>query len=983
MASFDNTIRLITQLDDAGVKKLFKSLKSVETLVNKINSKPVQAFSFKGKNDFSAAVLKDAQTQLSKIDTAFTKVAVSADKAKNGFKNISVQAQLAKARYESFGKSLNSARVEVEKYNDILQNVDLSEKNSAEVKRLAKAWAEGTKAVSKYNEQLNDIKRKALGLQPQKQRDFEVARRKRLLKDRELERQSQQRILDIEKRRVREQERLAKAAERARKEAQRQEAAKKKARNDRIQGSLIGGSFPLLFGGPSFSAVGGALGGLAGGQAGFALGIALSAVGAAFDAAAEKASDLAGALRSPTENIQKLTDVLDIAGTSSDALIKDLQKLGANEIAASVATNELNKRLQDLGKNPETFKQRSKELENAFSRLKLALAALGVELLPLVKNLTSAVAALGGARGPGPTRTTQGAGNAVTGASRAAFNPETAFLNTKEQAALNQLLERRLKNERDILSVKEQELNADRLQRATLEGNLAIEQKTREFLTLQSRARFEQNAILKQQLKDEAEILNIQRKQLVVAKQNAELRAAQQIAFTSQDNTRAADLKAAQNSLALQQAVTLDKDFLGRQSGNRAVFGIDLTTLDTFKANIQAIKNLEEARLKQIDAQITQTERQYGLSVLERATRIDLLKQEKEGIQINTALQLRQLEADRARLKLAQMRFDQELKLSKLLGQQEVDRAGQASPLAQFDNFNLDNLFQGFGFFTETVNLADERLLQFNQRVAQLDQQLADLKEQRGIDQLAGADTTAIDNQIRKTETLLNNYREFQPQLDKIAVQQQAFNDAFAVTNPIMQDLVNNLAEVAKGTVSVTEAFANMLDSIGKMLAQKGAEMIAQYIAIGIARAFAGMGAPSSTPAPPATPNGTQVYGGQLINTGISAAANGGPAFTNRPMLVGERGPELFVPSGNGRIATNAESRAALDRYTPNSSYNYSSNLNITTGPVMQMNNDQYIKREDFERGLRQATADGAKRGEAMTLKRLKNSRSTRSTLGM
>ena len=49
----------------------------------------------------------------------------------------------------------------------------------------------------------------------------------------------------------------------------------------------------------------------------------------------------------------------------------------------------------------------------------------------------------------------------------------------------------------------------------------------------------------------------------------------------------------------------------------------------------------------------------------------------------------------------------------------------------------------------------------------------------------------------------------------------------------------------------------------------------------------------------------------------------------------------------------------------------------------MQMNNEDYIRREDFERGLRQASDDGAKRGEAMTLKRLKNSRSTRSTLGM
>ena len=110
---------------------------------------------------------------------------------------------------------------------------------------------------------------------------------------------------------------------------------------------------------------------------------------------------------------------------------------------------------------------------------------------------------------------------------------------------------------------------------------------------------------------------------------------------------------------------------------------------------------------------------------------------------------------------------------------------------------------------------------------------------------------------------------------------------------------------------------------------------------------------------------------------------DGGSVAANKPYIVGERGPEFFIPSSNGRVASNAESRAALDRYTPSDSYSYSPNLNITTGPVMQMDNKDYISREDFERGMRKASDDGAKRGEAMTLKRLKNSRSTRTQLGM
>lgn len=43
------------------------------------------------------------------------------------------------------------------------------------------------------------------------------------------------------------------------------------------------------------------------------------------------------------------------------------------------------------------------------------------------------------------------------------------------------------------------------------------------------------------------------------------------------------------------------------------------------------------------------------------------------------------------------------------------------------------------------------------------------------------------------------------------------------------------------------------------------------------------------------------------VNLGISARASGGPVSSGSPYMVGERGPELFVPSGNGAIVpTNA-----------------------------------------------------------------------------
>ena len=153
-----------------------------------------------------------------------------------------------------------------------------------------------------------------------------------------------------------------------------------------LTGGLTGLGFPLLMGGPSFSALGGGVGGAVGGafgtSAGLAGGIIASALGAAVDSFVQKAQSLSAALRSPTENMEELIKVLSITGTESAGLISDLKKLGAAEIAASVATNELNARLEQLGINPERFKEQSKVITNALADLGLAMAALGQTLLP-------------------------------------------------------------------------------------------------------------------------------------------------------------------------------------------------------------------------------------------------------------------------------------------------------------------------------------------------------------------------------------------------------------------------------------------------------------------------------------------------------------------------------------------------------------------------------------------------------------------------
>ena len=85
-------------------------------------------------------------------------------------------------------------------------------------------------------------------------------------------------------------------------------------------------------------------------------------------------------------------------------------------------------------------------------------------------------------------------------------------------------------------------------------------------------------------------------------------------------------------------------------------------------------------------------------------------------------------------------------------------------------------------------------------------------------------------------------------------------------------------------------------------------QMIAQYIAIGIAGMFAGIPGASGNAINTGSLNQIESYSGIGANTDVSGLiprANGGPVGAGRPYMVGERGPELFVPGAQGNIVPN------------------------------------------------------------------------------
>jgi hypothetical protein len=158
--------------------------------------------------------------------------------------------------------------------------------------------------------------------------------------------------------------------------------------------------------------------------------------------------------------------------------------------------------------------------------------------------------------------------------------------------------------------------------------------------------------------------------------------------------------------------------------------------------------------------------------------------------------------------------------------------------------------------------------------------------------------------------------------------------------------------------------------------------MIAQYIAIAIAKAIAGLGGGSG--GGNFAPSGELAAVGKInpLPTSFTARAAGGPVTGQQPYMVGERGPELFVPGTGGSVVNNSDLRNAMGGGSSSGSPVLNMSFQSTS-----INGVEYVSRDQLEQAMaetrRASTRDGAKRGMTMTLDRIQNSSSTRRRAGI
>ena len=284
-----------------------------------------------------------------------------------------------------------------------------------------------------------------------------------------------------------------------------------------------------------------------------------------------------------------------------------------------------------------------------------------------------------------------------------------------------------------------------------------------------------------------------------------------------------------------------------------------------------------EAEKKQLDSEfissglILDLERRALIGVTE-AERISSINRDYDLkvrlLEKEFELNKQNLEQAKAAYDLSRLQVEQALKMERM--QAGISAAQQIRATSPFEQETrlLDP------FFGESSQLQVEQTLRYNENLALLGQQLDYVIAKQQIFALAPEVRQGLKDQENTIRNQIANFKEYQPAIDAAALAQARFNEAMAVTVPVTDSLFDSLIAVVEGTKTAEQAFADFLRSIASMLADAAKQMIATYIAIGIARMFAGMGGVTNN-AGSSLKTITEKYG----TFGAEGAANAAKAF--------------------------------------------------------------------------------------------------------
>ena len=194
-------------------------------------------------------------------------------------------------------------------------------------------------------------------------------------------------------------------------------------------------------------------------------------------------------------------------------------------------------------------------------------------------------------------------------------------------------------------------------------------------------------------------------------------------------------------------------------------------------------------------------------------------------------------------------------------------------------------------------------------------------------DDIVDARKSQFDEMAAQQEELRNSLtggpiQQYMTQLQDDLTNTEAMIVSLAgtVASELSSAMSSAITGLIDGTKTAQEAFASMFANIGKAFINMATQMIAKALvmkALGILFPGASSGFGSGASAP--IFGGSSIFSGAFSSGGfgIGGFADGGRPALGEVSLVGERGPELFVPSQPGsHRQQRAEPSAAWDVFT-------------------------------------------------------------------
>lgn len=792
----------------------------------------------------------------------------------------------------------------------------------------------------------------------------------------------------------------------------RAEEAVSKKRKDALGSAIIGGAFPLLFGQGIGAAVGGgaggAAGGLIGGQFGFGLSLVGTALGSSFDALAKSTAELGAALDPVNADVDKLIVAMGGTKTETEAYIKALQAAGRATEAAYFAFEQLEKIVGTTGVSAlRTYGEQTQELQNElqkfFTQMQAGLAELIVStgiLRGVIDGVNRKVTITQAreARGQDAAldaalnrldkeQSTVASGLSGFGIARLvpaeATEAELAVLKEAQRVLVQNVDAKQILNNLNAESIeqinRQNELQEGLLAVERLGGDIkdkAVQEQLR--LNIELKYTAEQQDLINQLRSEEADFLVITAKlQGVQVKYQKELAALQNRINRPAGGGRGAKPPESK-ALSLQRQITQERLNIADIENKIRGIGRD-----------QLVNAIEEGRQIEI-------RKNAQIEALEYARQDALNKNKVKGDEalINEFYDARLLKinkiADLAtkenRVLIERIALEREL--AKLAGERETEDIG-IGLRRQIDAVERRISSPFGGQDLEMLELRTQQVQRQEDAFRALDRQIEDvgmrLKKDPGNEDLQ--------QNLRLLQERRLKYEELLPVLDQVEQKelklQQTLQQLQPLTNALSQGLTDLFTGLVDGSKDAQEVFADMLKNMGQALIQQGAVMIAQYIAIGIARMFAGLGGGNRV-----GPENFNLEGfGSLPSMPFMPFAEGG--YVTRPTnaLIGEGSePEYVLPASKmpealERYSAGVRGSAVIPSNGDSGGMTGASGGGGTivnyNGPTLNFNSEDYVPASAVPGIIDEATKRGAKAGEARTFATLRNSRSQRGRIGL